>query len=67
LQRHWQQGVFPYQAEGRKNEKTIAFARKAPKGEIKLYEAGHFDFYLGEAFEQLVADQTQFLSKHLLK
>lgn len=46
---------------------TIAFARKAPKGEIKLYEAGHFDFYLGEAFEQLVADQTQFLSKHLLK
>ena len=45
---------------------TIAFARKAPKGEIRLYDAGHFDFYLGEAFEQLVADQTRFLSKHLL-
>lgn len=45
---------------------TLAFARKAPRGEIKLYEAGHFDFYLGEPFEQLVVDQTQFLTRHLL-
>ena len=46
-------------------EQTIALARRAPHGEIKLYEAGHFAFYLGEAFEDIVADQTQFLQKHL--
>lgn len=47
-------------------EQTIAFARRAQHGEVKLYSAGHFAFYLGEAFEQLAADQTQFLAKHLL-
>lgn len=47
-------------------EQTIALARRAPHGEIKLYEAGHFAFYLGDAFEQLVADQTRFLTQHLL-
>ncbi|MBA4284987.1 MAG: alpha/beta hydrolase [Xanthomonadaceae bacterium] len=47
-------------------EQTIAFVRKAPHGEVKLYSAGHFAFYLGEAFEQLAADQTQFLTRHLL-
>lgn len=48
-------------------EQTIALARRAPYGEIKLYTAGHFDFYLGDHFEQLVSDQTQFLTKHLLQ
>lgn len=47
-------------------EQTIALAKRAPHGEVKLYSAGHFAFYLGEAFEQLVSDQTQFLTKHLL-
>lgn len=47
-------------------DQTIALARRAPHGEIKLYAAGHFDFYLGDAFEQLASDQTQFLAKHLL-
>jgi len=47
-------------------EQTIALARRAPHGEIKLYEAGHFAFYLGDAFEQLVTDQTRFLTQHLL-
>lgn len=47
-------------------EQTIALARRAPHGVIKLYEAGHFAFYLGDAFEQLVADQTRFLAQHLL-
>lgn len=47
-------------------ERTLALARRAPQGEIKLYEAGHFAFYLGDAFEQLVSDQTLFLTKHLL-
>jgi len=47
-------------------EQTIAFARRAPLGETRLYAAGHFEFYVGEAFEQLVSDQAQFLTKHLL-
>jgi poly(3-hydroxyalkanoate) synthetase len=47
-------------------EQTIALARRAPQGEVKLYSVGHFAFYLGDAFEQLVSDQTRFLTKHLL-
>jgi uncharacterized protein len=46
-------------------DQTIALARRAPRGEIKLYSAGHFDFYLGDAFEQIVSDQTRFLTMHL--
>lgn len=46
-------------------DQTIALARRAPRGEIKLYSAGHFDFYLGDDFEQLVSDQTRFLTRHL--
>jgi hypothetical protein len=40
--------------------------KHAPRGEIKLYGAGHFDFYLGEPFERLVSDQVRFLTEHLL-
>ncbi|CAI8715080.1 alpha/beta hydrolase [Pseudomonas sp. IT-P291] len=47
-------------------EQTIALVRKAPHGETRLYAAGHFEFYMGDAFEELVKDQTQFLTKHLL-
>lgn len=47
-------------------EQTIALVRKAPHGETRLYSAGHFEFYMGEAFEELVKDQTRFLTKHLL-
>jgi dienelactone hydrolase len=47
-------------------ERTIAMARRAPRGEIKLYDCGHFDFYLGRHFEQAVSDQTEFLTRHLL-
>jgi dienelactone hydrolase len=46
-------------------EQTLTYARSAPKGEVKTYEAGHFAFYLGEPFEQLVADQLEFLTRHL--
>lgn len=44
---------------------TDQYARSAPRGEIKHYDAGHFEFYLGESFEQLVTDQTEFLTRHL--
>ena len=46
-------------------EETLRYARTAPRGETKTYEAGHFAFYLGEPFEQLVTDQTEFLTRHL--
>lgn len=37
----------------------------APRGEARRYELGHFDIYLGEAFERAVADQIEFLQRHL--
>jgi uncharacterized protein len=46
-------------------QETLAYARTAPKGEIKRYDAGHFDIYLGDPFEAVVADQTEFLTRHL--
>ena len=45
---------------------TLRYARTAPQGEIKTYDAGHFDFYLGDPFEALVRDQTEFLTRHLV-
>ncbi|WP_319446727.1 MULTISPECIES: alpha/beta hydrolase [unclassified Mycobacterium] len=44
---------------------TLRYARTAPRGEIKRYDAGHFDFYLGEPFEALVRDQIEFLTRQL--
>ncbi len=46
---------------------TERYARQAPRGDVRLYSAGHFDFYVGEAFEELVADQTRFLVRHLVE
>jgi pimeloyl-ACP methyl ester carboxylesterase len=44
---------------------TERYARQAPRGDVRLYDAGHFDFYLGEAFQRLVTEQTEFLVSHL--
>lgn len=44
---------------------TLRYARTAPRGEIKRYDAGHFDFYTGETFEALVRDQVEFLTRQL--
>ena len=46
--------------------RTLTLARRASLGEIKRYEAGHFEFYTGHVFEQLAIDQTNFLVKHLV-
>jgi uncharacterized protein len=46
-------------------KQTERYARQAPRGDVRLYSAGHFDFYLGKAFEQLVTEQTEFLVSHL--
>jgi fermentation-respiration switch protein FrsA (DUF1100 family) len=40
-------------------------ALRAPRGELVEYPAGHFDVYLGEPFERAIADQLDFLGRHL--
>lgn len=42
---------------------TLRHARRAPQGEIKLYPEGHFDIYVGAAFERVVIDQIEFLQR----
>jgi len=44
---------------------TRRYAATAPHGEVKLYPEGHFDIYVGDAFERVVADQLEFLDKNL--
>jgi alpha-beta hydrolase superfamily lysophospholipase len=46
---------------------AISAARRAPKGELRTYPGvDHFDVYDGPAHEALVADQLDFLKRHLL-
>ena len=45
---------------------VLKAANKAPRAEVKRYPIGHFDIYIGEWFERAVADQTDFLRRHLL-
>lgn len=44
---------------------TKKYAESSPNVTLKSYDAGHFDIYIGEDFEQVVADQTAFLLEHL--
>ena len=45
---------------------AIAAARRAPKGELRTYPGvDHFDIYDGPKHEALVADQLDFLRRHL--
>ncbi|MDQ6745379.1 MAG: alpha/beta fold hydrolase [Actinomycetota bacterium] len=44
---------------------TLKLVQDAPKGEIRRYPVGHFDIYLGAAWEQAVSDQTDFLVRSL--
>jgi dienelactone hydrolase len=41
-------------------------AARAPHAEVVRYPGGHFDPYVGELFERVVADQCAFLGRHLL-
>lgn len=50
--------VAPYKA-------TAKFADGLPNVTLKSYPFGHFDIYVGEPFEQAVADQTEFLKANL--
>ncbi|SIR92639.1 alpha/beta hydrolase [Williamsia sterculiae] len=44
---------------------TRKYAAQAPHSEVKLYDAGHFDIYVGEDFERNVTDQLDFLNRHV--
>jgi uncharacterized protein len=44
---------------------AIKAAGKAPKGELIVYECGHFDLYVPPFFQQTVGDQIRFLKKCL--
>ena len=47
---------------------AIAAARRAPLGELRTSPGvDHFDIYDGPEFEAVVADETDFLRKHLLR
>jgi fermentation-respiration switch protein FrsA (DUF1100 family) len=46
---------------------ALRAAGLAPRGEVRRYEARHFDIYVGETFERVVADQLEFLERHLLR
>jgi pimeloyl-ACP methyl ester carboxylesterase len=41
-------------------------AERAPQGELRLYPGGHFDPFVGETHERMVADQVEFLERVLL-
>jgi pimeloyl-ACP methyl ester carboxylesterase len=44
---------------------AIAAARRAPRGELRLYPGvDHFDIYDGPEHEAVVADQLEFLKRH---
>jgi fermentation-respiration switch protein FrsA (DUF1100 family) len=43
---------------------AIRAAMRAPRGELRRYDSGHFDIFGGELFERAVADQLAFLARH---
>ena len=45
--------------------RTKKHVAKAPRVEVKAYDAGHFEIYVGEWFERNVTDQLDFLSRHV--
>ena len=46
-------------------KRTAALAARGPRNEIKHYPVGHFDIYVPPTWDQAVADQTDFLVRHL--
>jgi len=50
-----------------KPEPAIEAARQSPKGELRIYPGiDHFDIYDGPSHEAVVADEIDFLHRHLL-
>jgi fermentation-respiration switch protein FrsA (DUF1100 family) len=46
---------------------AIEAVARAPRGELRRYPLEHFDIYIGDGFEEAVADQIEFLNRHLAK
>jgi len=46
-------------------EAALRAAGRAARAQVLQYPVGHFDIYLGEAFEQSVTDQLSFLARHV--
>jgi dienelactone hydrolase len=44
---------------------TVRHAARAPHGEIRHYDTGHFDIYLGHDFDAAISDQLAFLARHV--
>lgn len=44
-----------------------AIAKRAPHAEVKSYPEGHFDYYQGAGFEEIVSDELEFLKRHLVR
>ncbi|SCV68700.1 BQ2448_821 [Microbotryum intermedium] len=44
---------------------TLKYASKAPRGETKLYNFGHFSIYQGAGYEEASKDYVRFLKKYL--
>jgi pimeloyl-ACP methyl ester carboxylesterase len=44
---------------------AVKYAQRALRSEVRLYNVGHFDIYVGEPFEAVVADQIDFLASHV--
>ena len=44
---------------------AVKAAKNAPKGELIIYQCGHFDVYVPPLFQQTVGDQIRFLKKHM--
>lgn len=44
---------------------ALRAAKQAPHAQVRHYPLTHFSAYFGEGFEQMVADQIQFLRTHL--
>jgi hypothetical protein len=44
---------------------AIRAARRAPRGQLRRYPVGHFEFYLPPIRDEVIADQVDFLRTHL--
>ncbi|MBP2332059.1 S9 family peptidase [Corynebacterium freneyi] len=44
---------------------TLRHVRKASKAEVRMQPGGHFDIYVGNAFERNVSEQLDFHARHV--
>jgi len=42
---------------------TLRHAKKIKTAEVKVYQEGHFDIYVGDSFQRVIADQIDFLKR----